>query len=780
MITKVRLKHWKSHLDTNLEFATGVNALVGIMGSGKTSVVEAVCFALYGTFPALQIRKVALDDLVMAKPQEKKSAEVELEFQAGNDAYSIKRSIEKGKGTAYAEIRKNGLLIDVGTKNVTQHAEQILGMDYDLFSRAVYSEQNGIDQLLRLPKGQRMEQLDRMLQLDKFKNARDNAIGLRNAYASSQRELQKVIIDLEKEGLQARRQALQDEIAGLEAEQNRLAQELGQATKGKMAKAIEVEKTEGIAEQKAGLQARLKAAESAAREIGAEIARLEQELHGFDAASAAKLQQLAQAANAARNSLATARAEEKRLLAEAAGASTKAKHIREKELPKLEAETVQRQKLAEENRQITGKLGGQPDTAIQEIAAALEAARKEAYSMASRLAELGRHMKELELEMCPVCLRPMDLERRNILLEEKSLEAGRLQERLAAETSKAAGQEQMLQQAEQMQKQHMLNAQKLEGLANERMIPEKAKEAEQLEALAGQARKNAAQTAELATRLEGAVQAMLLEQERIERKLKDQSSLAALQAKLAAQAKERAELAAGLAAVETELKGLDLTALRQTLQQLAAAEAALGAKLTAARERLADRKELLEQASGRARLLDGYRNKAGQSGRWQGMLASFVEAVQATQAQLRDEFLVSVNAAMNSIWPDIYPYGDFEEIRLAIRDDYVLEMRRGQQWLSADGAASGGERSLAVLALRIAFAMAFAPKLKWLVLDEPTHNLDRNAIEHFSQALREKVPAMVDQVFLITHEEAITDGIACTYRLERQKELGEPTRSVRI
>ncbi len=106
MITKIRLKNWKSHLDSEFEFSSGVNALMGIMGSGKSSVMQAISFALFGTFPSHQTRKVSLDDIIMSRPQKKDEAEIELEFLMGDDKYYIKRTIKRGKGTTHAEIRK--------------------------------------------------------------------------------------------------------------------------------------------------------------------------------------------------------------------------------------------------------------------------------------------------------------------------------------------------------------------------------------------------------------------------------------------------------------------------------------------------------------------------------------------------------------------------------------------------------------------------------------------------------------------------------------------------
>ena len=137
---------------------------------------------------------------------------------------------------------------------------------------------------------------------------------------------------------------------------------------------------------------------------------------------------------------------------------------------------------------------------------------------------------------------------------------------------------------------------------------------------------------------------------------------------------------------------------------------------------------------------------------------------------------------MSNIWVNLYPYGDFGDIRLAVKDgDYVLEIKNIENWINVDGFASGGERSLACLALRVAFSLAFIPNLKWLMLDEPTHNLDSNSIEKFSSVLDEVMGNFVNQVFLITHEPKIAENLeGPVYRLERDKNVGSYTKIVKI
>lgn len=160
-------------------------------------------------------------------------------------------------------------------------------------------------------------------------------------------------------------------------------------------------------------------------------------------------------------------------------------------------------------------------------------------------------------------------------------------------------------------------------------------------------------------------------------------------------------------------------------------------------------------------------------------LSKFTQAVKITQDQLREEFTKTVNQAMSRIWNSLYPYRDFEDIRLVVDGDYILQLKSGEEWIPVDGVASGGERTIACLALRVAFSLAFIPNLKWIILDEPTHNLDSAAIKNFSDVLSNRIGSFVKQIFLITHEPRIAEDIdGFVYRLERDKAVNGVTQVI--
>ena len=141
MINKIRLQNWKSHTDTELSFTPGANVIIGPMGAGKSSVLQAISFALFGTFSELKRKELKISDIVK-RNSEIKNAAVDIELAIGNEILQIKRIIEDGN-TKEATIRnKEGkLLAGTNPAQVSAYLKDVLRIDEDIFLRTIYAKQ---------------------------------------------------------------------------------------------------------------------------------------------------------------------------------------------------------------------------------------------------------------------------------------------------------------------------------------------------------------------------------------------------------------------------------------------------------------------------------------------------------------------------------------------------------------------------------------------------------------------------------------------------------------
>ena len=214
MIKEIELINFKSHKNTKLKFTEGNNILVGISGSGKSSVLDAICFAFFGTITKIQKRKIKLGDLIMNKPFREEFSKIKLVFTLDGKNYEITRKFYLDKPT-HAELRENNKLVAVGQSQVTAFIEHLLKINYDLFSKVIYTEQNQIDYFLNLPPGNRMSAIDELLKLSKFEEIRAKSISYSNKFRNMEISRKEAISSINEKELESKKNNLETELENL-------------------------------------------------------------------------------------------------------------------------------------------------------------------------------------------------------------------------------------------------------------------------------------------------------------------------------------------------------------------------------------------------------------------------------------------------------------------------------------------------------------------------------------------------------------------------------------
>src|SRR5690606_3358578 len=160
-------------------------ALVGHSGSGKTSVIDALTFALYGSVPRLDDRRAVAPVI----SQNLTEARVRLDFTVGGDAYTavrVVRATRSGGGTTKeARLERGGQVLAGTADEVTEAVTGLLGLTFEHFTTCVSLPQGQFARFLHDKPRSRQDLLVRLLDLGLYERvagaARQRAAVARNA-----------------------------------------------------------------------------------------------------------------------------------------------------------------------------------------------------------------------------------------------------------------------------------------------------------------------------------------------------------------------------------------------------------------------------------------------------------------------------------------------------------------------------------------------------------------------------------------------------------------------
>lgn len=186
IFTKLRLLNFKSHQNTTIEFNKGISVIVGENGAGKSTILEAISFALFKQHTA---RK--MDDLVRNNAD---TMAVELQFTSNSKEYKIVREKRKSslKSSLFAKTSSDSGFIHLcsGDREVNNEIRQILDIDSDLFLNAIYIRQGEIAELVDKTPAEKKQLIAKLLGIDSLEKAWKNLLPFINRYEMKLSELE--------------------------------------------------------------------------------------------------------------------------------------------------------------------------------------------------------------------------------------------------------------------------------------------------------------------------------------------------------------------------------------------------------------------------------------------------------------------------------------------------------------------------------------------------------------------------------------------------------------
>lgn len=164
ILSKLRLENFKKYTSFEIEFGEGLIGIIGKNGSGKSTIFEAILFALYG-----EAKTRGNKDLLRnANASDKDTVSVELEFEFEGILYSVVREFRGKAMSANAKFYKNNSLTTTGAKEVTSAIIKLTKMSKDAFMHTLFASQKELTSLSTLKNEDRKKMIRKLLGLEKI------------------------------------------------------------------------------------------------------------------------------------------------------------------------------------------------------------------------------------------------------------------------------------------------------------------------------------------------------------------------------------------------------------------------------------------------------------------------------------------------------------------------------------------------------------------------------------------------------------------------------------
>lgn len=167
---ELRIKGLRSYVDARVIDFTDRDllAIIGDTGAGKSSILEAICFALYGS---ASWNAKAVKHLISHGAD---TMQVELAFVAAGQVWRVFRSTSK---ESYPPARSSLLCEALGVKldkkdDIDRKIVELVGLDYKAFLHCVILPQGRFQELLQATAAERTKLLKGVFQLDVLERVR--------------------------------------------------------------------------------------------------------------------------------------------------------------------------------------------------------------------------------------------------------------------------------------------------------------------------------------------------------------------------------------------------------------------------------------------------------------------------------------------------------------------------------------------------------------------------------------------------------------------------------
>lgn len=178
IIKSLRLQNYRRFESLDLEFPENVIGMIGRNGAGKSTIIEAIGWALYGN----RFVRTDKQDVRSQHVEDKSACAAEMIFEYGGSEFLIQRKLKGKNAISEAAIYRDGQTepAAVQDRGVNEFIEALLQLDYRSFTTSVFAQQKELAKLSTLQPEQRRQAINRLINIDRIDRAREQVRRDRN------------------------------------------------------------------------------------------------------------------------------------------------------------------------------------------------------------------------------------------------------------------------------------------------------------------------------------------------------------------------------------------------------------------------------------------------------------------------------------------------------------------------------------------------------------------------------------------------------------------------
>ena len=226
-IDSILIENIRSHVKTYIKFSEGFNCLVGGLGAGKSSILYAIDFALFGDPIGRSYEYLLREGANVGR--------VALKFIENGKEYTLWRGLRR-RGNRISQdteqlklFKEDKLIAEMKNEAVTEQLKSIIGIDKEVFRDIIWVRQEKLKEILDMTPTERRKKLDQLFGVSDYEVSWANLRSIQRWYESEKRTMERDPDVINMENMQKTYEESIKELSMREAELEETRKQLQEA-----------------------------------------------------------------------------------------------------------------------------------------------------------------------------------------------------------------------------------------------------------------------------------------------------------------------------------------------------------------------------------------------------------------------------------------------------------------------------------------------------------------------------------------------------------------------